>query len=124
MRLKYLILPLALWGAAASAQTASVPLGNPSKSISLKNDSNHTVVSAMVHTTNGDGNLTLSGDITAGHGRDVALPARSCITSVVVKFKEGNTLRLDNQEECRRTTITVRDETLSLTAADTGSKPE
>jgi hypothetical protein len=115
----------ALASPAWPAQTPAPTIGKPAQAIELRNRAHDSIAYAAATVTGSSKKYVF----TSGHplqesvGQMVYVPAGSCITSVFVRFKNGRTLSLDHQHDCRNPTIQVEQNEILLTSGAVNNPP-
>ncbi len=109
----------------ASAQTPAPKLGKPQQAIELRNRASQPIIYAAATVTGRSQPVvfTTNRPIQTSVGQQVFVPPGSCITSVTVRFKDGRTLKLDNQHDCKKPKIEVTNRRIALTSAAVGNPP-
>jgi hypothetical protein len=115
---------LALAAVPASAQapnqtgTSPPPAGQATKlhNYTLRNMATKPIESATIHmTTATDADLTTKSRVMPSSAQSFSANNAGCIDSIAVTFAGGATLRADKLNDCKQSTIVVRDNKIDLT---------
>ncbi len=115
---------------AQSGASAAPPNGAPLKtmqdarSYALVNRSKDFVTAVHIRMTNGDErDMTWHTPVAPQEGRDIAVPIKDCLKSVVVTFKSGRTLRTSEASDCRMTRIIVQNDAIEVGTTASNEPP-
>lgn len=120
-RLPLLAVLLLFAGPAMAQKYPAAPLspsGEQSRSFSLRNMSHQPIVFARATMTDGKSRPLTYSPIEPGEAREVVVPRKACLASVLVQLNDGQTLKARHLNDCRSNQLIVGDHGIDVLSAN------